>query len=212
MLLRPEHRVERRRDELDAARRTLPHMAARMEIVEIPRRRLETREIIRERLPRERPQRLLRRAGVQRIRRVRDDRPEALRAGERAKRRHILRSERLRAAAARIAREKRERIRAERDRLAPHRLVALRGRHMRPDVKCLHPVSSPQACAPPAAKQAPRAIPPLSYHQPRAATRRRRENPRAAACMQAIHRIYRFLQARICAASRRPLAAPRAPC
>ena len=153
MLLRPEHRVERRRDELDAARRALPHMAARMEIVEIPRRRLEPREIIRERLPRERPQRRLRRAGVQRIGRVRDDRAEALRARERAKRRHILRIERLRAPAARIAREKRERARAERDRLAPHRLISLRGRHMRPDVKCLHPVSSPQACAPPAAKQ-----------------------------------------------------------
>ena len=149
MLLRPEHRVERRRDELDAARRALPHMAARMEIVEIPRRRLEPREIIRERLPRERPQRRLRRAGVQRIRRVRDDRPESLRARERAKRRHVLCSERLRAAAARIAREKRERIRAERDCLAPHRLVALRGRHMRPDVKWLHPVSSLQACARP---------------------------------------------------------------
>ena len=77
-LLRPQHRIERLRDLADTRLRTLARVAARVEIVIVPRQVLQPVQVIRHGLDGKLPGPGLLGAGIDGIRRVGHQRPEAV--------------------------------------------------------------------------------------------------------------------------------------
>ena len=111
----------------------VPDMATRMKIVERARRQLESAEIVRHRLLGELAHALLRAGGVERVRRVGENRTNPLLRREGEKIPHVLFVDRLRRTTAGVAREKLKDVRADRLGGLPHRKIAARARKMTPD-------------------------------------------------------------------------------
>jgi hypothetical protein len=113
-------------------------MAARMEIIKFPGRRLHSPQVILKNHPREFLHVLLIRAGVQRVGRVGDNPIDAALPAKIPKRPYVVRIDRLRGAAPRVPRKKRKRVGAERGGALSHSEVSSRRRNMAPDPKHPH--------------------------------------------------------------------------
>ena len=125
-LLGAKRLVEGGGDQVDADVDALPHVAARMHVVELAGRVLHAREVLRQRHAREIARLLGRRCRVERVGRMREDALDALLGRVRAKRRHVRRVDRLGFSAARVAREELERVGVDGHGVLRHVEIALR--------------------------------------------------------------------------------------
>lgn len=118
-----QHVVEQLRRESDSGINALTRVAAGMEIVNLMGECFHPREILRKAAVGEVPHLCIGGAGVERIRRVRDQRAEAVFAAKGEERLRIRGIDRFRVSAARITREELECVRANRERDAAGRSI-----------------------------------------------------------------------------------------
>ena len=127
--------VQRFGDSINPCRNALTYMTAGMQIVKRPREKFKPRQILAQRAPRKIQHIRICRAGIQRVRRVRDDGREMVLVHERNQRGGVVCIKRLRVSAARIAGKILKSVRADRKRLSPHCEIALRRAQMTADVQ-----------------------------------------------------------------------------
>ena len=149
-------RIQHVRDVANADLHALPDMAARMKVEHRAGDMRKALQILPHGAHGKFSDGRIRRAGVERIRRMRENRREPMRRKEVVQRVRILPIKRLDAAAARIARKELKRVRAEGERLFAHRQIALGAGQMTADMqhvtfpppRPLHPAwpSSTPAC------------------------------------------------------------------
>ena len=121
--------------EAHAGLHPLPGMAAGMEIVQAARQQVQPFEIVLHGHRRKLPDARIRRAGVERVRRVRNGRPKTMLRLQRRERSRVRFIDRLCPAAARIARKKLKGVRADAQRVPPHFGKPAGGRQMTADVQ-----------------------------------------------------------------------------